>query len=148
MVRAPHTLIDAYIDAGSDVISFHVEADTDIPALIAHIRSKGRRVGLAMNPTTPVEAVLPYLADIQQVVVMGVEPGFSGQAFIAAVADKISALKRAWGEHAVIEVDGGVTVENVADLRGRGASILVGGSSIFADGIEGIPRRFSALCAA
>ncbi|MBC6444683.1 MAG: ribulose-phosphate 3-epimerase [Alphaproteobacteria bacterium GM202ARS2] len=148
MVRSPHTLIDTYIDAGSDVISFHLEADTNVPALIARIRDGGCRVGLAMNPSTPIGAVLPYVADIHQVVVMGVEPGFSGQTFIAGVADKILALQQKKGAGMLIEVDGGVTLANVSDLRARGADVLVGGSSIFAEGIDGVHKRFSALCAA
>ena len=96
------------------------------------IRSFGKKVGIAINPSTPIEALLPVIDDIDMVIVMSVNPGFSGQLFIKSTINKIKSLKKMIGDkNILIEVDGGVTSDNARDCIVAGADILVAGSSVF-----------------
>jgi ribulose-phosphate 3-epimerase len=134
MIDNPMQQVDWYLDAGADLVTFHVETLVDPSALIAHIHERGCRCGLALNPETPVERVLPFIAEVDLILVMSVHPGFGGQSFIASSVEKIAIIAAACEEQQVaplIEVDGGIDVYTVAQVTAAGAEVLVAGSAIF-----------------
>ena len=121
-------------EAGSDWITFHREAVEDPRPLLEKIRSAGRRGGLAIRPKTPVEAVLDWVPECDMILVMTVEPGFSGQAFMPGPLEKIPAIRKAAEEASVeleIEVDGGIDLNTVETARAAGSTVFVAGSAIF-----------------
>jgi ribulose-phosphate 3-epimerase len=130
MVTHPQELADLFIDAGSQTLLFHVEARVDPSELIAHIRGRGVKPGLVLNPETPAESLRPYLADIDEVLLMTVHPGFGGQSFMTEVLPKIAEV-HAMKPALPISIDGGVTVDNAAGCAARGASIMIAGTSLF-----------------
>jgi ribulose-phosphate 3-epimerase len=133
MVDNPARLIAAFADAGADGLTVHVELGDPRP-LLAEIASRGVRRGLAFEPGTPFEAVEPYLADIDLLLVMSVHTGFGGQAFIPEVLDKARAARKvidARGLAVEIEIDGGIKVANAALAAEAGVDILVSGTGIF-----------------
>lgn len=138
MVSQPLRHARAFADAGSDLIAVHVEADDDPAAVIAAIHGFGRAVGLALNPETPAEAVLPYLDSIDLLLVMTVHPGRGGQAFLSEVLPKLARLRdeiEHRGLSVPIGVDGGVNLDTIGPAHTAGAEVLVAGSAIFgADG--------------
>ena len=134
MVVEPERYIERFIDAGADWVTVHVEACADLPVALDTIRLKGKRVGLSLNPNTPLEKILPYLDKCDYILVMTVEPGYGGQALIPSVLDKIKELRRVIDERGLsleIEVDGGVKIENAKTVIDAGADILVAGSAVF-----------------
>jgi ribulose-phosphate 3-epimerase len=134
MVTNPEDVVDAFIDAGANYVVFHVEACGDAAALIRHIRDKGAGPGLAINPPNPVELIEPHLADIDMALVMTVNPGYSGQHFIADVMPKlaaVAALKAERGLDLAIEVDGGIGPETVGTAVVNGGEVIVAASAIF-----------------
>lgn len=134
MISRPDHYLQRFIDAGSDLISVHVEADHDVARTLSRIREAGLLAGLALNPATPIEAVMPYLDQIDLLLCMTVVPGFGGQAFMSEVLEKIKAAAslRDLGGHAFhIEADGGVGVETAAQCAAAGANVMVAGSSTF-----------------
>jgi ribulose-phosphate 3-epimerase len=134
MIERPDRHIDAFAEAGAGTITVHLEAATHLHRTLAHIRKLGARAGVALNPATPVSAIAEVIAAIDCVLVMTVNPGFGGQAFIPESIDKVRrtrALLDAAGSKANIEVDGGVDESNAAALVAAGADILVAGASIF-----------------
>ncbi len=135
MITNAETVIDDYINAGSDYISVHLEANTHIHRTISKIQDNGLKAGVAINPSTPISLLdnILYLTDF--ILIMSVNPGFSFQKFIEPTFNKISSLKRKIDENgfkAQIAVDGGVTTENSSTLISNGAEILVSGKTIFA----------------
>jgi ribulose-phosphate 3-epimerase len=134
MITHPDRYVDAFVDAGAAMISVHVEATRHLHRVIAHIQQRGVKAGAAINPGTPVAALSAMAAGLDHVLVMSVNPGFTGQAFIAGSQQKVAearALVAAAGGHAAIEVDGGVDVGNAASLVSSGADILVAGAAVF-----------------
>ncbi len=134
MLRHPHAYIKAFADAGADWITFHVEAASSVPETLEAIHAAGCRAGLVLKPATPVEAVLPWLAQTDMVLVMTVEPGFGGQSFMADQLPKLRRLaqeRAARGLHYLVEVDGGVNAATAAQCRAAGADVLVAGSAVF-----------------
>lgn len=134
MVTNPEEAIDTYIESGADIVTFHVEAAEDPAKLIDRIHAKGVSAGISLSPDTPAEAILPYLADIDLVLVMTVYPGFGGQAFIDAMLPKIQAIGEACaalGRSPMIEVDGGIAPDTIARASAAGADTFVAGSAIF-----------------
>ena len=124
----------AYADAGADIISFHVESDSDIKATIDKIKSFGIKPGLVIKPNTPVETVFPYLEDLYMVLVMTVEPGFGGQSFMEDMMPKVSALRaeiEKRGLKCEIEVDGGINENTISTAAKAGADVFVSGSALF-----------------
>ena len=133
MVDNPGELLEDFADAGADGCTVHIELGDPRP-LFAAMRDLGLRVGLTHNPETPVEAVLPYLEEIDILLFMSVHPGFGGQAFIPSVLDKLTTVRRAVdrGELPVeLEIDGGINRETAPRAAAAGADILVAGSAIF-----------------
>lgn len=142
MVSEPENWIQPFRDAGADALTIHAEATIHLHRVLQQIRATGALCGVAINPATPI-SVLEHVGDLLDIVlVMTVNPGFGGQKFIGAVAEKVSLLAD-WREENQfrfrISVDGGVDASNIRSLVTDGASILVAGSSIFGheDGIEG-----------
>ena len=136
MIEQPDRWIADYAKAGADLIGVHVEACTHLHRTLGAIRELGKRAVAVLNPATPLETLRWVLADVDMVLLMSVNPGFGGQAFIPAVLDKITALRRMLddaGRAAVdIEVDGGVKLDNVGAIAAAGANVLVAGSAVFA----------------
>ena len=134
MIEDPDRYLDAFVEAGAAMISVHVEVLPHLHRTLTRLRELGVKAGAAINPSTPVAAIGEVVDRLDHVLVMSVNPGFSGQTFIPHTLDKIRevrALLDAGGSHAAIEVDGGIEIDNAATVVAAGASILVAGSSIF-----------------
>ena len=136
MIVEPQKITKAFCDAGADMVTAHVEAaePDGINEFINIVKENGKKVGLSIKPSTPVEYILPYLDKIDMVLVMTVNPGFGGQKFISPMLDKISALKKIIDEknlNCLIEVDGGINAETASLCRESGAEVLVAGSYVF-----------------
>ena len=137
MVEHPHLYIDDFAQAGADIITIHVESDSDIADTLIKIKKLGLGTGISLNPDTPHELLLPYLEYADMVLVMTVRPGFGGQAFIPAVLDKISAIKKEITSRSLdtlISVDGGINLDTAPLAIKAGTDILVSGSYIFESG--------------
>lgn len=134
MVANPERLIDAYIDAGSDRITFHVEVESDIQSLMDYVQSRHIPVGLSLKPGSDVAAIAPFLPQCDHVLVMSVEPGFGGQSFMQHSLAKIQSLKtlrETLEASFLINVDGGITLDNIDAVLAAGADVCVVGSAIF-----------------
>lgn len=134
MIVEPEKFAEAFRKAGADILTVHIEACPHLHRNIQQIKSLGMEAGVAINPHTPVEFLKDILQDIYVVNVMSVNPGFGGQSFIPHTLQKIRDLKKMIadrGLHVLIEVDGGVTVENAHALLHAGADVLVAGSTVF-----------------
>ena len=148
MITPVDPLVPAYAEAGADTISFHPEAGPHVHRTIQLIKSLGKRAGLVLNPATPVAVVEPVLADLDLVLVMSVNPGFGGQAFITSQLAKIAALRRAidaLGKPIDLEVDGGVNPETARRCIEAGADALVAGTAVFSGGPERYAANIEAL---
>jgi len=134
MIENPEEYIPAFAEAGANMISVHEEATPHLDRALSMIREHGCRAGAVINPATPVSSLSEVLGKVDHVLVMSVNPGFGGQKFISGALGKIRELKRireSYNHAFRIEVDGGVSLENVVDLVRAGAEILVAGTSIF-----------------
>ena len=135
MIEAPDRWVDAYADAGADVITVHQEACVHLQRTVAQIRARGCKAGVALNPATSEETLRYVLGDLDLVLVMSVNPGFGGQRFIPSALQKIQRVRAlldgAGNSGCVIEVDGGITSENAADVVDAGADVLVAGSAVY-----------------
>ena len=146
MIADPDRYVEAFADAGADILTVHVEAPTHVHRTLQSIRARGLGVGLTLNPGTPLSAVESLLPEVDMLLVMSVNPGFGGQKFIPASLERIRRLREAieaGGLSVLIEVDGGVTPHNAAEIRAAGAEVLVAGSAVFgaqdyAEAIRGI----------
>jgi ribulose-phosphate 3-epimerase len=135
MVENPAVLLAGFAEAGADRCIVHIELGDPTP-LFGELRDRGLGVGLTLNPETPVEHVLPFLGEIDLLLVMSVHPGFGGQSFIPDVLDKVRVARRAIDDAALpveIEIDGGINVDTAHDAVAAGVDILVAGSAIFAE---------------
>lgn len=135
MIENPQKYVDQFAEAGADLISFHIEATKHPGRVIAAIRKHANvKVGIAINPPTKLKTVTSLLSEIDFVLVMSVNPGFAGQAFMPEVLEKVSLLRheiRSKSLQLEVEVDGGIGPENVADVARSGADMIVAGSAIF-----------------
>jgi ribulose-phosphate 3-epimerase len=134
MIVEPEKYVEEFRKAGADIINFHLEATKDPKKVIDMIRDTGAKVGITIKPKTPVEAVKPYLADVDMVLVMTVEPGFGGQKFMEDQVPKIRQLaewKKELNLGYDIQVDGGITQDNVRIVLDAGANVIVAGSAVF-----------------
>ncbi|MCQ2353839.1 MAG: ribulose-phosphate 3-epimerase [Clostridia bacterium] len=134
MITKPEKMIDEFIKAGADMITFHFEACDSPEPLIRHIKEMSVRASMAISPSTPVDVLLPFLPLLDMVLIMTVEPGFGGQKLIPATVDKVRTLRRIIDENGYscdIEVDGGISAGNVGLLTSAGANVIVAGSAIF-----------------
>jgi len=134
MISNPIDYIDAFVKAGADLISFHVESNSDINETIKKITSANKKAALVVKPNTPINVVFPYLKDISMVLVMTVEPGFGGQSFMEDMLPKVTALREEIEKQGLdvdIQVDGGVDNITASACKDAGANVLVAGSYIF-----------------
>ena len=141
MLSRPDQFAEVFIKAGATTLTIHVESSCDVMATLRHIRALGAIPGLAINPETPFEALLPFLSEVDEVLCMTVHPGFGGQKFMPMVLPKIVAIRRAAqmrpererGENAFlgITVDGGIDLNTVTRVAEAGANIMVAGSALF-----------------
>ena len=139
MIEEPMRYIDEFARVGADIITVHAEACTHLDRTIDAIKEKGLLAGVAINPATPVCQILPILHKVNMVLVMSVNPGFGGQKMIPYTIEKVRELKKIIDEKGYevdIEVDGGITLENVEQFLAAGANIIVAGSSVFNGDIE------------
>lgn len=130
MLSHPKKYIRTFAEAGADIITFHVECEDDINETIDEILACGKKPGLVLKPGTPAEAVFPYAHRLHMVLVMTVEPGFGGQAFMPDMLPKVAALKAAFPD-LLVEADGGISPKNIALCKEAGLDIAVAGSSVF-----------------
>ena len=131
MICDPIRYIDDFAAAGADGITFHAEATDDIDACISKVKELGLKVGIAINPETPKEVLLPYLDNIDMILIMSVHPGHGGQKYIDDVNEKITYFRNRLGNDFNIEVDGGVNLANIKKVTELGANIIVAGSAVF-----------------
>jgi ribulose-phosphate 3-epimerase len=134
MIRRPDHYLDRFLQAGADGITVHVEADHDVGDTLRRIRAAGKQAGLAVNPATPISAALPFLGEIDLLLVMTVVPGFGGQEFMPETMPKLAEAARWRQEKAAgfrLQVDGGITPATAPIALENGADVLVAGSSTF-----------------
>ena len=152
MIDRPDSYVDEFVRAGADMISIHAEACRHLHRTLVAIRDKGVAAGVALNPSTPVMNLVNVLDEIDFALVMSVNPGFGGQTFIPQALEKIRIVRKTIEERQVkvdIEVDGGVTADNVRDVVDAGADIVVAGSFVFAaDDVVGAVRELRGLVTA
>lgn len=134
MISEPLRYLDDFVKGGADMITFHLESDSDPDATIAAIHEKGCKAGISIKPKTPAEAVKPYLDSVDMVLVMTVEPGFGGQKFMTDMMPKVTQIRQ-WisetGREIDLQVDGGVNDETAKVCVEAGANVLVAGSYLF-----------------
>ncbi len=146
MIAPVDPYLEAFAEAGADLISIHVEAGPHAHRSLQAIRALGRKAGIALNPGTPVEAVAPLLDMVDLVLLMTVNPGFGGQAFIESVCSKVAAVKAMIGDRPIeIEVDGGVTPQTAPLVVAAGANVLVAGSAAFKGGQQAYAGNIAAI---
>jgi ribulose-phosphate 3-epimerase len=148
MISPVHKYIDAYADAGADIITFHPEATDDLSASIKKIKNLGKKVGVSLNPETKVSVIKDHLDQIDLVLIMSVNPGFGGQKFMPEVLEKIKELKNIQKEKNTdfdIEIDGGINFENSKTAIEAGANILVSGTTIFKSNNGDIKKNIDLL---
>lgn len=148
MIVEPVRYVERFCDAGADLVTVHVESDSqeNILSAIDKIHAKGKRAGVVLKPKTPAEAVLPFLEKVELVLVMTVEPGFGGQSFMADQMPKVAAIRKLIDEKnpaCELEVDGGVAPDTCRACIDAGANVLVAGSAVYK--AEDIPARIAQL---
>ncbi len=139
MVERPQNFVDELVEAGADIITVHAEAPIHLHRVVHQIRDAGKRAGVSLNPATPISAVEEVLPDLDLVLVMTVNPGFGGQAFIKGMVDKVGRMRAVLdrsGSSAELEVDGGINAETASAVVRAGARVLVAGSAVYSDSIS------------
>lgn len=131
MIADPARYLDDFLAAGCDAITFHLEAVPEPRALLRAIRTADRLAGLAINPGTPVDALRPFVDDCDVLLIMSVEPGFGGQAFLPAAIEKVRQARELAGPKTIVSVDGGIGPSTIAECARAGADLFVAGSSVF-----------------
>lgn len=145
MIRKPERYVKEFADSGADLINFHIEASEDVEGTIKKIRELGKKVGITIKPSTPADAVEPYMELTDMVLVMTVEPGFGGQKLMLHCLDKvreIRAMAERKGRDLDIEVDGGIRADNVELALKAGANVIVTGSAVFNGNITENVEKF------
>jgi ribulose-phosphate 3-epimerase len=134
MITEPIRFVDAFVDAGADIITVHLEACHSVVDTLKKIKSRGIKAGIVIKPKTPVSELVPYLSIVDMILIMSVEPGFGGQSFMPSALDKLREAREmidASGYDIDLEVDGGVNLNNVASIIEAGANVIVAGSAVF-----------------
>ena len=149
MIVNPSSYIDAFADAGADLINFHYEAETHIDRAIEKIRSRGLKAGITLNPATPVSVLSTILPKLDMVLIMSVNPGFGGQSFLPYTLDKVRELREManrMNPDLLIEIDGGIAEDTIRSAVEAGVDVVVAGSAVYKNGE--IRRNIDALRAA
>ncbi|MGN1098673.1 MAG: ribulose-phosphate 3-epimerase [Clostridia bacterium] len=147
MIENPDDYIDAFAAAGADIITVHTEAARHLQRTLSYIRSIGKKAGVALNPATDINCLKYVLDDVDMILVMTVNPGFGGQKFIPAMTGKVRDVREMIGGRNIdIEVDGGITLDNLKEITDAGANVIVAGSAVYkaADPTEAV-RKFKGL---
>ena len=134
MIQEPERYAAQFVSCGADMVTFHLEATDHVQETIDAVRQAGAKVGVSIKPGTPVEAALPWLEQVDMVLVMTVEPGFGGQKYMDICTEKIRRVRSAitqMGLAVDVEIDGGVTAENIHIPLEAGANVIVAGSAVF-----------------
>lgn len=145
MIEEPIRYIKEFAESGADIITIHLEACDDVKATIDKIHSFGLKAGLSIKPKTEVEALIPYLDQVDMILMMSVEPGFGGQKYIEESTGRIEKVRAMLKERNLstdLEVDGGINVDNVDNVLKAGVNVVVAGSAIFGGNIKEKTRKF------
>lgn len=145
MISDPDKYLDAFIDAGADIITVHYESNGDTCEQLKKIRAAGKKASCTIKPGTPADVLLPLLPYCDMVLLMTVEPGFGGQGFIPESMERIAFIRKAIEENGYnceLEIDGGAKISNTADIVAAGADVIVAGSAVFGGDIEGNVKGF------
>ena len=148
MISPVHKYIEAYSDAGADIITIHPEATDNLGESILKIKSLNKKVGVSLNPKTKIDLIIDYLEKIDLVLIMSVNPGFGGQKFMPEVLDKIRELKKIQSKNNLnfdIEIDGGINFDNCQSAIEAGANILVSGTTVFKSNNGDIKKNINLL---
>ncbi|MBD1173214.1 ribulose-phosphate 3-epimerase [Pelagibacterales bacterium SAG-MED03] len=148
MISPVHKYIEAYSDAGADIITIHPEATEDLEKSILKIKSLNKKVGISLNPESKIDLVINLLDKIDLVLIMSVNPGFGGQKFMPEVLDKVKQLKEIQSQNKMdfdIEIDGGINFENCQTVIDAGANILVSGTTVFKSNNGDIKKNINLL---
>jgi ribulose-phosphate 3-epimerase len=144
MIVEPGRYAESFVKAGANMVSIHIEADPHAHRTLSAIRAAGAQAGIAFNPATPLSALEEAIKFADYALLMSVNPGFGGQEFIPESLDKVRRLRKMIDERGLrtrIEIDGGIDTDNIADITGAGAEIIVAGSAIFGAGDPGVAVR-------
>jgi ribulose-phosphate 3-epimerase len=147
MIEQPGRYVEAFVEAGADVVTVHAEACTHLHRVAQQIRAAGAKAGVAVNPATPLGALEEIIPYVDLLLVMSVNPGFGGQAYIPTSTQKLrraKAMLKAAGSGALLEVDGGVKASNVAEVVAAGTDVVVAGSAVFG-GAQTVEENVRAL---
>ncbi|MBR7160072.1 MAG: ribulose-phosphate 3-epimerase [Clostridia bacterium] len=134
MITEPEKYVERFCDSGADYVTFHPEASRDPHSTIEKIHAKGVKAGIVLNPDIPVSVAEEYIKEVELVLLMSVFPGYGGQSFIPEVMDKITQLKgmiERYGVDVLVEIDGGVNLDNAGECISRGVDVLVAGNTVF-----------------
>ena len=148
MVVEPIRYVEEFAKCGADIITVHYEACSDVDATIDAIHKAGCKAGLSVKPATPVEVLFPFLNKIEMALVMTVEPGFGGQKYMDSTTPKIKAIRNKINEDGLsvdVEIDGGVTKDNISMILDAGANVIVAGSAVFKGDISSNVKYFKGL---
>jgi ribulose-phosphate 3-epimerase len=148
MISPVHKYIEAYSEAGADIITIHPEATDDLQSSISKIKSLNKKVGVSLNPETKIDVIMNYLEQINLVLIMSVNPGFGGQKFMPEVLIKVKTLKKIQEEKGLnfdIEIDGGINFDNSKIAIEAGANILVSGTTVFKSNNGDIKKNIELL---
>ncbi len=148
MIEEPIKYVEQFAKAGADMITVHVEACEDVAATIDRIHELGKMAGLALNPETAVDEVLPYLSHVEMILVMTVHPGFGGQSYIDECTEKIEIINAIINEYnldTLLEVDGGIKTDNVQIPLEAGANVIVAGSAVYKGDVQKNVEQFKEI---
>jgi ribulose-phosphate 3-epimerase len=148
MISPVHKYIEAYADAGADIITIHPEATDNLEESILKIKNLNKKVGVSLNPESKIDLISNYLKEIDLVLIMSVNPGFGGQKFMPKVLDKVKQLKKIQSEKNInfdIEIDGGINFDNCQSAIDAGANILVSGTTVFKSNNGDIKKNINLL---
>ena len=148
MISPVHKYIEAYSDAGADIITIHPEATDNLEESILKVKSLNKKIGVSLNPESKIDLIIDYLEKIDLVLIMSVNPGFGGQKFIPEVLDKVKRLKEFQSQNKIdfdIEIDGGINFENCQTAIEAGANILVSGTTVFKSNNGDIKKNINLL---
>lgn len=137
MVESPSRYIDDFVDAGADIITIHYEAEKHIDRAIQYIKSKGVKAGVVLNPGTPTIMIKDLIKELDMVLIMSVNPGFGGQSFIEYSLEKVKEvdeMRKKYNKNLIIEIDGGIGLNNIKAAREAGVDVAVAGSAVYKNG--------------
>lgn len=146
MIIEPEKYINKFIDAGADIITFHIEATNEPQKCIDLAKKRGKRIGIAISPKTPAEAVFDFIEQVDMVLCMTVEPGYGGQKYMEDIEPKIRKVRNRAGDDFDVEVDGGIGAKNIMRPINAGANVIVAGTAVFGGDITANVKEILSQC--